>query len=448
MNSRNAILLIGAPLLVAVSAGALALLQGWPTQHKLLIVGLDMHSADELVRRSMSLYLLQFERDELVRASSGLVDQLQDTDPIVRANVVRAIALANVPDNEPILRELLSDGDELVAVRAAGALLANSNDAASIARLVDALSSESMRVRGEAASALVSAGAVCAPQIELAFSSEDAQLRVMAAEVAGELRDARFVPLLSAMAAADSDDRCRRRAMWALAGFGRDAIPDLQSMVRKEDEPWREIAMSRASAAELTGLQGPTDWRTLNGLALQARLQNTPGSDGTDLQFLLTLMNVSDQPLVVARELIPPFSKQIANTLTVLSESGNEVPSASLSSRATLRPEQMADVRSYVLLQPTKILIQSMNLHLSADLPLQFQSSGGSGQHRSLVWRDYDFAHCWLVKPGGIDVVLTYADVLDYPIQSRQLPFDPVAEMGAEAWRGRVTLPKLTIDVR
>ena len=180
-------------------------------------------------------------------AKDALVRALQDDDPHVRAVAASSLSVLGDagPDAIPVLRDMLTTGERLAALKALVRYGPEAEPA--IPRLIDLLHDDDSEVRWRAAMTLGKIGPaarVAVPKLVDALKDEDALVREHAAEALGEIGpDAREAVPALAVALRDPDARVRRDAVRSLGQIGaaaKAAVPDMRLLLDdKEERVWK-----------------------------------------------------------------------------------------------------------------------------------------------------------------------------------------------------------------
>ncbi|HEY7156829.1 MAG TPA: HEAT repeat domain-containing protein [Gemmataceae bacterium] len=189
------------------------------------------------------------EARESSSALAALTAALRDKDPYVRA--VAAGALASIgpagPDALPPLRDMLSDGERVPALRALARYGAEA--APAIPQAIKLLDDDESEVRWNAARTLGKIGPAAreaVPALVAALKDDDALVREHAAEALGDIGPDAKDSVRALMAVLqDPDARVRRDAVRSLGQIGlgdKSAISAIEPLLKDKDEKVRRAA--------------------------------------------------------------------------------------------------------------------------------------------------------------------------------------------------------------
>jgi HEAT repeat protein len=187
----------------------------------------------------------------------ALVRALQDDDPHVRAVAASSLSVLGgaSPAAIPVLRDMLTTGERLAALRALTRYGPDAEPA--MPRLVELLKDKDSEVRWRAAMTLGKIGPAArgtVPALVAALQDEDALVREHAAEALGDIgpdaRDA--VPALTT-ALRDPDARVRRDAVRSLGQIGeaaKAAAPAIRPLLDDKEDRVRRAARTALEQVE------------------------------------------------------------------------------------------------------------------------------------------------------------------------------------------------------
>jgi HEAT repeat protein len=206
-------------------------------QERVLLEVLSKVSMDEANQKRCLIGILA--KGDEGRGVSPFVPLIDDPDPGVRGDVIRAMAQRGAVEAVPHLLNKLDDSDDEVRMVAAQSLV-SLGDRSAVERILKKLDQPEWSIRREAISTLAMFGDVSAvPALVARLDDPHRGVRISAIRALAEIRDKRAVPPLVAMLD-DEEPQIRLAVIEALSAVGEvEVVPELIARVGDSDDSVR-----------------------------------------------------------------------------------------------------------------------------------------------------------------------------------------------------------------